>query len=278
MVKINSQINCYYNGQLEYTYIESDSTPSQINGVDAVSPWQGSSEYDYFQLSSASAFPSSGSSQSDSILSNPFVVGGIVGGVGLAVGIGVYFGFFAGGGAASSSGAAGSSVGGSGSIIQNHPAGPPSGGESTNPSDSSSSLSQGFGSFDEQISNITDINNFWSDFVQDPTGNIASVEPANPSYGNSPNTTFGNVPSSETPQISGDHEQFPQHQNYADIFQLIDQGEQLTTEAFNQGKISQDAYQHYLEQTTQIMDVINQSIQQQGQMGVDAATGSGTGR
>jgi hypothetical protein len=31
-------------------------------------------------------------------------------------------------------------------------------------------------------------------------------------------------------------------------------------QAFNQGEISQDAHQHYLEQTTQIMDVINQSI------------------
>jgi methionine synthase II (cobalamin-independent) len=59
---------------------------------------------------------------------------------------------------------------------------------------------------------------------------------------------------------------------------IIVQGEQLTSKAFNQGKISQDAYQHYLEQTTQIMDVINQSIQQQGQLGVDAVTSTDTGR
>jgi hypothetical protein len=117
MVKINSQINCYYNGQLEYTYIEPDSTPSQLNGVDAVSPWQGSSEYDYFQLSSASVFPSSVSPQSDNILSNPLVVGGIVGGVGVSVGLGVYFGFFAGGSAASSAGASeGSAIGSAGTI------------------------------------------------------------------------------------------------------------------------------------------------------------------
>jgi hypothetical protein len=107
MVKIGTQINCYFNGQLKYTYIESDSTPSQLNGVDAVSPWGGSSEYDYFQLSSASVFPSSFSPQSDNILSNPFVIGGIVGVVGVGVGATVYFVFIAGGGAAAGSAGAG---------------------------------------------------------------------------------------------------------------------------------------------------------------------------
>jgi len=118
MVRINSQINCYYNGQLEYTYIESDSTPSQITSVDAVSPWQGSSEYDYFQLSSATVFPSSSVPQSDNILSNPLVIGGIVGVVGVGVGTTVYFVFIAGGGAAAGSAGAGvagvSGAGGSG--------------------------------------------------------------------------------------------------------------------------------------------------------------------
>jgi hypothetical protein len=265
MVKINSQINCYYNGQLEYTYIESDSTPSQLNGVDAVSPWGGSSEYDYFQLSSASVFPSSDSPQSDSIFSNPFVIGGIVGGVGVGVGLGVYFGFFAGGGsAASSAGAAGASSGGSGSIIQGHPPNPPNGGESTNPSNTSSSLSQGLGPLSEQLSNITDINNFWNDFIQDSAGNITSGEPANPSFGNSPNTAFGDGPSSETPQTSENSQQLPQNQHYEDILHLINQGEQLTTEALNQGKISPEAYQHYLEQTTQLMDMVTEPIQMLG--------------
>ena len=117
MVRINSQINCYYNGQLEYTYIESDSTPSQLTSVDAVSPWGGSSEYDYFQLSSASVFPSSTSSQSNSILSNPVAVGGIAGGAAVAVGVGVglaiHFGVIGGGAAGSAS--AGSGTGAVGS-------------------------------------------------------------------------------------------------------------------------------------------------------------------
>jgi hypothetical protein len=266
MVKIGSQINCYYNGQLEYTYIESDSTPSQLNGVDAVSPWRGSSEYDYFQLSSASVFPSSVSPQSDNILGNPFVIGGIVGGVGIGVGLGVYFGFFAGGSAASSAGA---SAGTSGSIIQGHPPSPPSGGESTSPSDTSNSLSQGLGPFAEQLSNITDINNFWNDFAQDPTGSIFSVEPADPSYGNSPNTAVGEGSPSETPQ------EFNQPSNFAEsITQLLQHGDQLATEAYQQGKLDSDGYQHYLEQSMQIQSAAMQAIQQMGQSASDAISGS----
>jgi hypothetical protein len=264
MVKIGNQINCYYNGQLEYTYIESDSTLSQLNGVDAVSPWRGSSEYDYFQLSSASAFPSSGSTQSDSIFSNPIVIGGIVGGVGIGVGLGVYFGFIAGVSATSSSGAAGAS----GSIIQGNPPSPPSGGESTTQSDTSSSQFQGIGPFAEQISNITDINNFWNDFAQDPTGSVFSVETFNPAYDASPNTTVEGGFSSETPQINETFQQFSQNQ--AAILQLVDQGEQLATDAFAQGALSQEGYQHYLEQTTQIMEAVNQNIQNQIQAGHDA--------
>ena len=114
MVRIESQINCYYNGQLEYTYIESDSTSSQIKGIDAVSPWLGSSEYDYFQLSSASVFPSTASSASDSVFSNPIVIGGIVGGVGVAVaagiGLAIHFGVIGGGAAGSASAASSNAV------------------------------------------------------------------------------------------------------------------------------------------------------------------------
>ncbi len=276
IVKIGSQINCYYNGQLKYTYIESDSTPSQLQGVDAVSPWQGSSEYDYFQLSSANNFPSSGSPQSDNILSNPFVIGGIVGGVGIGVGLGVYFGFFAGGGAASSTGASGASAGGSGSILQDHPPNPPNAGTTTNPSNTPSSNSQGIGQFDEQISNITDINNFWNDFAQDPTGNIFSVEPANPLHVTSPNNTVGNGSSSGTPLTSESTSQFIQSQNVTStILQLVDQGEQLATDAFNQGTLSQEGYQHYLEQTTQIMEAVYQNIMNQGQAAHDASVAGG---
>jgi hypothetical protein len=271
MVKIGTQVNCYYNGQLEYTYIESDSAASQLNGVDAVSPWRGSSEYDYFQLSSASVFPSSTNPQSDNILSNPFVIGGIVGGVGVGVGLVAYFGFIA-GGSAGAGGAAGASIGG-GSIIPNNQPNASSGGAQSNPSNEGLG-DLGIGPISEQISNITDINNFWSDFIRPPTENIASVQPANPAYGNSPNTTIENVPSTQTPQPSENNQQLPQNQQYTDILHLINQGEQLTTEALNQGKISQEAYQHYLEQTTQIMDIVNSSIQQQCQMSQDAIEGA----
>jgi hypothetical protein len=270
IVKIGTQINCYYNGQLEYTYIESDSAPSQLNGVDAVSPWQGSSEYDYFQLSSASVFPSSVSPQSDNIFSNPLVVGGIIGGVSVGVGLAVYFGFIAGGNAGAG-GAAGASTG-SGSIITNNPTNPSTGAVQSNPSSDADSGNLGIGPINDQITNITDINNFWSDFIQDPTGNIISTEPVNPSYSNAPETIVDNGPSTPTPQTS--ENQAPQHQTLTDILQLIDQGEHIATDAFNQGTMNQDSYQHYLEQTTNIMQTINQSITQQSQLGHDAIDGA----
>ena len=109
MVKINDKINCYYNGELKYTYTESDSTPSQLNGVDAVSPWRGASEYDYFELSSASG---SATPASDNIFSNPIVIGGAIGGVGIVVGVVVYYLVIAGGSSAAGSASAGAGVAG----------------------------------------------------------------------------------------------------------------------------------------------------------------------
>jgi hypothetical protein len=112
IVKIGDKINCYYNDELKYTYTESDSTSSQLTGVDAVSPWRGSSEYDYFEMSTsngASTIPV----QSDNLLSNPLVIGGIAGGALVGVGAAVYYFVIAGGGAAAGSAgaAAGASAG-----------------------------------------------------------------------------------------------------------------------------------------------------------------------
>jgi hypothetical protein len=112
MTKIDSKIYCYYNGELKYTYTESDSTPSQLNSVDAVSPWRGASEYDYFQVSSASA---SSVPASDNVFSNPIVIGGAIGGVGIGVGVAVYYFLIAGGSSAGGSASAGSSVAGAAS-------------------------------------------------------------------------------------------------------------------------------------------------------------------
>jgi hypothetical protein len=116
MEKSGNQINCYYNGQLEYTYTEKDSASSQIVGVSAVSPWEGGSEYDNFQLSSITGSNSSASG-SNSILSNPVALGGIAGGaavgVGVGVGLAIHFGVI--GGSAAGSASAGSGVAATGS-------------------------------------------------------------------------------------------------------------------------------------------------------------------
>jgi hypothetical protein len=112
ITKVDNNIYCYYNGELKYTYTETDSTPSQLTGVDAVSPWKGASEYDYFEVSSAS--PSS-APPSENIFSNPVVIGGALGGVGIGVGVVVYYFLIAGGSGAAGSASAGSSVAGAAS-------------------------------------------------------------------------------------------------------------------------------------------------------------------
>ena len=269
--KQGNQINMYYNGELKSTYMETDTSSSNLIGADAVSPWRGGSEYDYFEVWS---LDSNTIEPQSSLLSNPIVLGGIIGAVGVGVGGVLYFFVFGGGGAAGSAGGAGGSIAGGGeSIIQDHPSSPSNGGASTNSSGTSSSLSEGFGQFDEQMSNITDINDFWSDFVQDSTGNIASV--GNPANDTSPNNTVGNVSSSETPQTSESSDPFSHTQNLTStILQTVAQGEQLATEALAQGTLSQEAYQHYLEQTTNIMEAVIQANQNQAQAAHDAINGS----
>ncbi len=268
--KQGNQINMYYNGELKSTYTETDASSSNLIGVDAVSPWRGGSEYDYFQVWSTG---SNVLTPQTSLWSNPIVLGGIIGAVGVGVGGVLYFFVLGGSGGGSAGGAGGSIAGGGGSIIQDHPPSSSNGGATTNPSGTSSSLSEGFGQFDEQMSNITDINDFWSDFVQDPTGNIASV--GNPANDTSPNNTVGNGSSSETPQTSESSDPFSHTQNLtSSILQTVAQGEQLATEGLAQGTLSQEAYQHYLEQTTNIMEAVIQANQNQAQAANDAINGS----
>jgi outer membrane protein assembly factor BamB len=55
MEKSGSQINVYFNGQLQKSYTEADATPSQLMSVNLISPWEGGAEYDYLQVWSTSA-------------------------------------------------------------------------------------------------------------------------------------------------------------------------------------------------------------------------------
>ncbi len=105
--KQGNQINMYYNGEIKSTYTETDSAASQLIGVDAVSPWRGGSEYDYFEVWQIGDTSTQEAQQS--LLSNPIVIGGIIGAVGVGVGGVLYFFVFGGGG-----GAAGSAAGGAG--------------------------------------------------------------------------------------------------------------------------------------------------------------------
>ncbi len=158
MEKSGDLIELYYNGQVIGTYTEVDTTPSQVVGVDMVSPWKGDAEYDYFQVWSISsdlpsivptptispnASPSNNDStiapadsSSNSVFSNPLVIGGIIGGVGAAVSTAVYYFVIAGGGeaaasagagsgAAASAGASGGGSGGGGGSLVHHPVAEP---------------------------------------------------------------------------------------------------------------------------------------------------------
>jgi outer membrane protein assembly factor BamB len=55
MEKHSNQIDMYFNDQLENSYTETDTAPSQLVGLDSISPWQGGAEYDYFQVWSTSS-------------------------------------------------------------------------------------------------------------------------------------------------------------------------------------------------------------------------------
>jgi hypothetical protein len=73
MEKHGNQIDMYFNDQLQNSYTETDTTPSQLMGYTTNSPWQGGAEFEYFQVWS-SAFGSSlppGASSSPSILPIP---------------------------------------------------------------------------------------------------------------------------------------------------------------------------------------------------------------
>jgi hypothetical protein len=126
--KQGNQINMYHNGEIKSTYTETDNAASQLIGVDAVSPWRGGSEYDYFEVWQIGDTSTPEAQQS--LLSNPLVIGGIIGAVGVGVGGVLYFFVLGGGGgaagsAAGSTGAVGSTGGSQGG------GGPGSGGEET---------------------------------------------------------------------------------------------------------------------------------------------------
>jgi hypothetical protein len=112
--KQGNQISMYYNGEIKSTYTETDTSASQLVGVDAVSPWRGGSEYDYFEVWQIGDI--STQEAQESLLSNPIVIGGIIGAVGVGVGGVLYFFVLGGGGGAAggAAGSAGASGGGSG--------------------------------------------------------------------------------------------------------------------------------------------------------------------
>ena len=52
--KTGNTISMYFNGQLQNTYTETDTQPSDVTGISLISPWQGDARYDYLLLESSS--------------------------------------------------------------------------------------------------------------------------------------------------------------------------------------------------------------------------------
>ncbi len=226
--KQGNQINMYYKGELKSSYTETDTSSSNLVGVDAVSPWRGGSEYDYFEVWSMGT---GATEPQTSLLSNPIVLGGIIGAVGIGV-AGVLYFFVLGG-----SGASGGASGG-GSAIQNHPTSPPNGGTS---STTSSGVSSGI--YHQQTSNISELN----DAMQ--------------YFGETANEAWSTLPSevqSMTPQTNR-----PPTPLTSILDQLVNHGQLLYNESTTQGSVNQDSYQHYLEQYTNFMDSFSHMINAQ---------------
>jgi hypothetical protein len=267
--KQGNQINMYYNGELKSTYTETDTSSSNLIGVAAVSPWRGGSEYDYFEVWSTG---SNVLTPQTSLLSNPIVIGGIIGAVGVGVGGVLYF-FVLGGSGGGSAGGAGSSNAG-GLVNQNHPIA--STGEiSSSPLSGENAQTLISELYHQQISNVSDIAGIWQDFNQSVNEILSQNAPSSSSLMSLVESILG---SSEIPSIvpSGIQSFLPpgtfgSPQSNTSIStpltsivdQLINHGQLLYSEGTTQGSINQDSYQHYLEQTANCLDTLSQMINTQ---------------
>jgi hypothetical protein len=279
--KQGKQINMYHNGEIKSTYTETDSATSQLIGVDAVSPWKGGSEYDYFEVWQIGDTSTQETQQS--LLSNPIVIGGIVGAVGVGVGGVLYF-FVLGGGGGAAGGAGSSSVGGGGLSNQNHP-NASSGELDLSPLSGENTQTLLNELYQQQISNISDITGVWQDFHQSISGQPnQSILDILPPLSNISSTVGQIVESILNPDklTIALQNQLTQHridqgllapgslspsqenaQLASQLQEAINHGLQVFGEGTTQGSVNQDSYQTYLEQTTNLMESLSQMINTQ---------------
>ncbi len=129
MIRQANTFSFYFNGVLQNTYIEEDTQPSAVTGLDLVSPWQGDAKYDYLQIGETNAAFAS----SEPVISTgsfpmvPVLVGGGVIAT-LVGGVLVYYYVIVGGGVGGGGGSGpGSGSPDSGSPDTGSPAGKPPG-------------------------------------------------------------------------------------------------------------------------------------------------------
>jgi hypothetical protein len=102
LIKKDDNIKMYFNGELVYTYVERDTSSSELIGVDRIAPWHGVMLYDYYQVKGP-----------DVLVSSDFpvlyvAVGGAIGAI-VVIGAVVYF-FFISGSAATVAATAGATA------------------------------------------------------------------------------------------------------------------------------------------------------------------------
>jgi hypothetical protein len=262
MVREGNIFSFYFNGDLINTYTEEDTLSSKVISLDLVSPWRGDAKYDYYQIGEPNAAFAS-LAPTGSTNSFPMVPVLIGGGITAAVigGIAVYYFFIAGGSSASAGTSAGDGVGstgagsaggtgssGGGSVIQDHPISPLSGEAPLSP------LAGQGGFVLEQMDNITQTMSILQDIVQNLTQENSSAIGAGASSGSS--LADSNIAPTQIGLPFGGHVPVPTLNDIIDS--LASQGQQLTNEGTTQGSIDQDNYQQYLENTTNLLDMITQ--------------------
>jgi hypothetical protein len=239
MVRQANTFSLYFNGELKNTYIEEDKQQSAATGIALVSPWRGDAKYDYYQLGEPTAvFTSSNPTVStDSFPMVPVLIGG---GITAAVvgGIVVYYFFIAGGSSASAGASAGVGSAGAGSPLSGEgPLSPLAG--------------QG-GFVQEQMSNVTQTMSILQDMVQNfVAGNSSAISAGASSGGTLANS---NIAPTQIGLPFGGHAPVPTLNNIIDA--LTSQGQQLVNQGTNQNSIDQGNYQQYLENCTNLLDML----------------------
>jgi hypothetical protein len=266
MVREANIFSLYFNGELKNTYTEEDTQQSAATGIALVSPWKGDAKYDYYQIgapttvfstSAPTSAPASTPASTNSFSIVPVLVG--VGIAATVIGGLLYYFFFTG--------------------VSSASAGSPLSGEAPlSPLDGQGAL------IGEQVSNITQSMSIVQDLYQTLAGGNMSAISA---IASGASTTIQILPGGNTSAVGADvssgdrpstsnssdyHYQthgglmLPPNQDVKPLFDtLMSQGQQLVNEGTTQNSIDQGSCQQYLENCTNMLDMLTNIVNTQQQ-------------